>query len=121
MRWGYIKLDENLKIIHCPTNDIDGSITGHIVLGLKQWFDENPAERIRLGWQKVIYHDKSEIEYDRQTQYLTPELRRIDDYTVEEAYQIMNKSEQQMLLEELLESVELEEGFVFKMGGLEFL
>ena len=121
MYWGYVKMDENLKTVHCPTNDIDGKITGHIVLGLKQWFDENPEERKRLGWIKVIYHDKSEIEYNRQTQYLVPAYRPIDEYTVEEIYNVLNKSEEQMRLEELLSSIELEEGIVFKMGGLEFL
>lgn len=121
MRWSYYKLDENYKVITCPTNDIDGKITGHIVLGLKAWFDENPEERKRLGWIKVIYHDRSEVEYNRQTQYCVPALRPIDEYTVEEVFNVMDKSEEQMLLEELLSSVELDEGIVFKVGGLEFI
>ena len=121
MSWGYVRLNEDGKVEGCPYNDIDGKITGHVVFGLKAWFDENPEERIRLGWTKVIHKDRDEVEYDKQTQYLVRSYQRIDDNTVEEVYQVMDKSEEQMLLEELLSSVELEEGIVFKMGGLEFL
>ena len=114
-------MDENLKTVHCPQNDIDGKITGHIVLGLPLWFDENPEERKRLGWIKVIHHSRDEMDYNRQTQYCVPALRTIDEYTVEEYYNVMDKTEEMMLLEELLSSIELEDGVVFKVGGLEFL
>ena len=47
-KWSYEKL-ENGKMKHCPVNDYDGSVTGHIVFGVAAWFDENPEERKRLG------------------------------------------------------------------------
>lgn len=98
--WEYIKL-ENGQTKHCPMNDIDGSITGGVVLNLKAWLDENPAERIRLGWTKLIITDINEVNYNPQTQYLISTYREIDEYTVEEVYTVMDKSEEQMLLEEL--------------------
>ena len=120
MHWNYAKLDENGKVIHCPTNDLDGKITGKVVLGLKYWFDENPEERKRLGWIKVITPSREDVKYDHQTQVLTASYRQIDEYTVELVYHVMNKSEEQMRLEEMLTGVELDEGIVFKIGGLEF-
>lgn len=99
--WYYEKLDEDGKVKHAPTNDLDAKITGKHVYGLKAWFDENPEERIRLGWVKHITHKTKDIEYNRQTQYLVREVRTIDAYTVEDFYHIMNKSEEQMRLSEL--------------------
>lgn len=100
MEWDYIKL-ENGHTKTCPMNDIDGSITGGVVLNLKAWFDENPAERIRLGWTKLIRKGMAEVDYNPQTQYLITNYREVDEYTVEEVYNVMDKSEEQMLLEEL--------------------
>jgi len=45
----YERLDENYKIIRCPTFDYDGKYTGKIIINLPAYFDENPEERIRLG------------------------------------------------------------------------
>lgn len=104
-RWDYEKLDENYNLVVCPPKDTDGSITGHIVFGVKQWFDENPEERKRLGWIKHIRHDRSEVEYDSQTQILIPSTRAIDDWTVEDVYHVINKSEEMMRLEEMLETL----------------
>lgn len=105
MYYTYEKLDENynLKTVSEFTNDTDGSITGHIVMGVKQWFDENPEERKRLGWIKHIHPDENEIEYNRQSQYVIISEREIDPYTVEDVYHVVDKSEEQMLLEEMLE------------------
>ena len=100
-KWNYEKLDENNKIKFCPMNDYDGKITGHIVFGVKAWFDENPEERKRLGWVKHIYHDMKEIEYNKRTQYLQKYIKQIDEYTVEDVWHVMDKSEEMMRLNEL--------------------
>lgn len=101
----YEKLDENYEIKYCPQCDFDGSITGHIVIGVKAWFDENPEERKRLGWIKHIHHDTKDIDYNRQTQYLVEATREIDPWTVEDVYHVMDKSEEMMLFEEMLNTV----------------
>lgn len=99
--WTYEKLDENHKIKYAPQNDMDGSITGRMVYGLKAWFDENPEERKRLGWTKHIHPDRQEIAYNHQTQYLVTSPRQIDEYTVRDEYLVMDKSEEMMLMEEI--------------------
>lgn len=100
--WYYEKLEEDGKVKSAPPSDLDAKITGRHVYGLRAWFDENPEERIRLGWVKHITHKTKDIEYNKQTQYLQREVRNIDEYTVEDVYRIMDKSEAQMRLEELL-------------------
>lgn len=100
-KWGYEKLDENGKIQYAPMNDFDGKVTGHIVFGVKAWFDENPEERKRLGWIKHLYKETKDIEYNRRTQYLVKSVKQIDEYTIEDEYHIMDKSEEMMRLEEL--------------------
>lgn len=106
--WDYEKLDENyeVKIVSGNlTNDPDGKITGHIVMNVKAWFDENPEERKRLGWIKHIHHDTKDIEYNKQSQYLVQTVRSIDPWTVEDEYHVMDKSEEMMLFEEMLSTV----------------
>lgn len=109
MFWNYEKLDENYNLVDAPANDTDGKITGHIVLNLKAWFDENPAEARRLGWTKHIHHSGAEIAemcpHNAQTQYIVVTTRQVDDFTVEDNYRAMDKSEEMMLLEEMLEIV----------------
>lgn len=100
-KWDYQKVDENGKIKWAPVNDYDGKITGHIVFGVKAWFDEHPEERKALGWIKHIRHDTKDIVYNKRTQYLVPSIKNIDEYTVEDEYHIMDKSEEMMRLEEL--------------------
>ena len=107
--WSYEKLDEEGKIKTIAgdyTNDADGKITGRIVMNVKAWFDENPEERIRQGWTKHIHWTKEEMEekypYNKQSQYQTSSQRQIDDYTVEDVYYVVDKSEAQMALEEML-------------------
>ena len=102
--WEYEKLDENGDRKTLPPHDLDGTITGRKILNLKSWMDENPEERIRLGYIKHIHPGSGSVEYNRQTQYLVQSLRQIDDYTVEDAYHVLDKSEDQMALEEMLES-----------------
>ena len=106
--WTYVKYDEDLNEQFCPANDCDGSITGHIVMGVRFWFDENPEERKRLGWIKHIHHDPREVvEYNPQTQNIVTMIKVIDEYTIEDDYRVMDKSEEQMLLEELLENMNI--------------
>lgn len=100
-KWTYQKLDENGKIKYAPTNDFDGKVTGHIVFGVPAWFDEHPEERKRLGWIKHIKHETKDIEYNKRTQYLINAVKQIDEYTVEDDWHIMDKSEEMMRLEEL--------------------
>ena len=98
--WSYEKLKEDGKIesVNTNKNDFDGSITGHVVFGVKEWFDENPAERIRLGWVKHIHHnpEKMGIEYNKQAQYLEKTVKRIDAYTCEDEYEVKYKTEDMM-------------------------
>lgn len=105
-KWYYEKL-ENGKIKYAPINDFDGKITGHIVFNVKAWFDENPEERIRLGWTKHIRHDTKNIEYNKRTQYLINSTKQIDEYTIEDEWHIMDKSEEMMRLEELTRSTNI--------------
>ena len=102
MDYFYEKLNDKGEVQRCPLDDKDGSICGHIVIGLPRWFDENPEERIRLGWIKHITHDTDEIEYNKQTQFLTKQVNQIDDYTIEDVYHVLDKSEEQLLFEEML-------------------
>ena len=100
-KWIYQKLDENGKIKYAPMNDFDGKVTGHIVFGVPAWFDEHPEERKRLGWIKHIKHETKDIEYNKRTQYLINAVKKIDEYTIEDDWHIMDKSEEMMRLEEL--------------------
>ena len=117
-KWTYEKLDENGKIKAVPINDFDGSVTGHIVFGVKAWFDENPEERKRLGWIKHIHKETKDIEYNRRTQYLVRSIRQIDEWTVEDEYHIMDKSEEMMRLEELTRGGDWESWNVIEYGGI---
>lgn len=98
--WSYERLKEDGKIetVGINKNDFDGSITGHIVFGVKEWFDEHPEERVRLGWVKHIHHnpEKYGIEYNKQTQYLEKTVKRIDAYTCEDEYEVKYKTEDMM-------------------------
>lgn len=97
----YEKLGEDGNVKRCPSNDDKGEITGKFILNLEEYFDENPEERIRLGWTKHIMHKPSEVvEYDPQTQYLIRGTRQIDEYTVEDVFYPIDKSEEMMLFEE---------------------
>lgn len=109
MNWGYEKYDkDNNRMQYCPANDYDGSVTGHIVMGTKFWFDENPEERKRLGWVKHIYCEKEDLpEYNPLTQYLIKVEKHIDEYTIQDEYQVIEKSEEMLLLEEMLETMNI--------------
>lgn len=108
-KYFYEKLNEDLVPVRCPSNDADGKITGKFIIGLKEYFDENPEERKRLGWIKHIKYTNDEIKekwpHNAQTQYLMRTTKQIDPYTIEDEYHVADKSEEMMLLEDLLESV----------------
>ena len=109
MRHNYERLKEDGDLEYCPTYDYDGSITGKIVVNVPAYFDENPEERIRLGWVKHIRYDKDEIAeqvggWNRQTQFLARSTRQIDEHTIEDVYHVMDKSEEMLLMEEMSES-----------------
>ena len=117
VKWEYVKLDEKGEIKYLPGADIDGSITGHVVFGLKAWMDENPEERKRLGWIKHFENSSDDIEYNKQTQYLVHGLRMIDEYTAENVFYVMDKTEEMLLLEDMLESLGIMTGD-FEYGSL---
>lgn len=97
--WSYEKLQEDgkIKTIHANSNDFDGKITGHVVFGVKEWFDENPDEARRLGWIKHIHHNVDKwVKYNKQTQYLMKSTKTIDEYTIEDVYHVMDKTEDMM-------------------------
>lgn len=121
-RWTYERYEADGTVKHCPINDFDGSVTGRIVFGVKQWFDENPEERIRRGWIKHIQHNMKEVDYNPQTQYLRRIARKIDEHTVEDVYIVLDKSEEMLLVEDLMEGVvrlNSDEGFTFVLDGVE--
>lgn len=98
--WDYrkIKDDGKIEIISTNKNDFDGTLTGHPgVFGVKEWLDENPEERIRLGYTKCIHHNiKKTVVYNSQTQYLIKEVRILDEFTTEDIYHVMDKTEEMM-------------------------
>ena len=104
--WTYEKFNEEKQRVETvKENDYDGKITGHIVFNVKAWFDENPAERIRLGWTKHIHPSRKDVEYNKATQYLVTSQKQVDEYTIEDEYHVMDKSEDMLLLEELQRAV----------------
>lgn len=103
--WQYDKLQEDgtIKTISGDfKNDPDGKITGHIVMNVKAWFDENPDEWKRRGWTKHILHQSKEVEYNKQTQFLVKATRQVDEYTIEDEFFVLDKSEEQLAFEEML-------------------
>lgn len=111
MYWDYERYNtETGDVEMCPINDDNGEVTGHVVVGLKTWFDENPEVRIQQGWTKHIHYgfknDPDKFpEYDSQTHYLVTLKNQIDDYTIEDTYQVLPKSEEMLRLEEILQVI----------------
>lgn len=116
----YIKYDKNFERMSCPQHDHDGSITGHLVINVPAWFDEHPEERKRLGWIKHITHKRSEVEYNKQTQYLLKTIKQIDPYTIEDEFHIMDKGEEQLLFEEQLRIADLSNEYE-PVGNITFI
>ena len=102
----YERLNEDFELERCPLDDKERKITGKYILNVPKWFGENPEERKRLGWIKhITYSDEEIMEKWPHTmsQYLVKSTKQVDDYTVEDDYHVMDKSEEQMLFEEMLE------------------
>ena len=103
--YSYIKLEDG-KIKNLPSHDPNGEIlVGRHMMNLKEWMDENPEERKRLGWIKRIHVDTREIEYNKQTQYLQWSYKQIDEFTIEDVCEVIDKTEEMLLLEEINEAI----------------
>lgn len=100
----YEKFDpEAGEVKMCPQDDKDGKETGKCILNLPKWFDENPEERIRLGWIKHIHHSENEmLDYDPQTEFIVKSTKQVDAWTVEDVLHVLKKSEDQLAFEEML-------------------
>lgn len=104
-KYTYEKLvDGKRKTVSEYTIDSDRSITGKFIVNVKAYFDENPEERIRLGWTKHIHPDNTLL-YDKQTHYLVTLAKQVDEYTIVDEYHALPKSEEMLELEEMLESI----------------
>lgn len=105
-------------IERCPIDDKDCKITGKFILNVPKWFDENPEERKRRGWIKHNTFDDKEIKEKwphTMSQYLIHSVKEVDEWTVEDDYHIMDKSEEQMLFEEMLETAQFSDGIVWTL------
>lgn len=113
MEWTYEKYDEDFNRTVCPMHDTDGSITGKVIINLRTWFDENPEERIKLGWIKHYHYDYEEVEkmYDHQTQFVETTTKMIDEYTLQDEIVIFDKTEDMLVYEELI-SASQKAGFI---------
>lgn len=115
MQYRYERLDEDGRKQYCPINDYDGTIsgTGNCIIGLKAWFDENPEVRKRLGWVKHLsYETNKEImedlpEYDPALHYLSLSTENVDEYTIKDRYRLIEKTEEMLEMEEMLEAMNL--------------
>ena len=97
-------VDGKRKTVGVYTIDHDKSITGKFVVNVQAYFDENPEERIRLGWTKHIHPDNTLI-YNKQTHYLVTLPKQVDEYTIVDEYHALPKTEEMLELEEMLESL----------------
>lgn len=102
----YEKLNTKGRPVRVRPNDYDGKITGHIVFGVDAYFDENPEEARRLGYTKHITHTIKEVremfpDFDPCTQAVLKSVRRVDEWTVEDVYHVIDKSEEMSLRDEL--------------------
>lgn len=122
MDWHYEKLNAEGKMetVYVGRNDTDGKLTGHIVMNVRAWFDENPAERIKRGWTKHIIFSSEEIKkkapYNPRTQYLVVSQKQVDEWTVEDEFHVVDKSEEMILFEQQLA---LAQGFDPDEGGIQ--
>lgn len=119
-KYSYIKF-ENGVIKLLPINDPDGKVVpGKHIINLKEWMDENPEERKKLGWIKQIHRDPKEIVYNKQTQYLQRYSRQIDPYTIQNEYIVVDKAEEMMLLAEMMETLDYGGAIFSNMGIVDF-
>lgn len=103
--WRYERLGEDGKVesVGSYTNDLERKYTGQYIINVKAYFDENPDFWKSHGWTKHIFYNMQDgIEYNRQTQFLVWSQRQVDEYTIEDVYHILDKSEDQLAFEEML-------------------
>lgn len=116
VEWRYEKYDEDFNRTLCPNHDDNGSITGKVIINLRTWFDENPEERIRLGWIKHYYYSYDEVKkmYDQQTQFVEISTKMIDEFTLQDEIIVFDKTEDMLAHEELTgSSMSISFNFVF--------
>ena len=119
-KYSYIKFENGVIKLH-PNNDPDGKVVpGKHIINLKEWMDENPEERKKLGWIKQIHRDPKEIVYNKQTQYLQRYSRQIDPYTIQDEYIVVDKAEEMMLLAEMMETLDYGGAIFSNMGIVDF-
>ena len=115
----YERYNEDGKVVHCPMHDLDGKITGQYVMGVKEWFDENPEERIKRGWVKHIKWDYKEVRekwpFNPQTHIIQCNPKWLDEWTVQDDYIIMPKSEEMLWFAEMASTM----GLTFTTGYVE--
>ena len=108
----YERLDENLTVRRAPYHDADGKITGKHILNLQAYFDENPAERISLGYIKHLTYTEKEVKeqfpYHPGSQALIRSVVQIDANTVQDTYTVYDKTEDMLYLEEQLRMLGLD-------------
>lgn len=122
MNWCYEKLNDDGKTITVGTWTIDSKreYTGQYVVNVKAWFDEHDGYWQEHGWTKHIVWEDKEIKkkwpHNAQTQILIKEVKRVDAHTVEDDYHIVDKSEEMMRLQEMLDVVAWGDGNVISFG-----
>lgn len=104
MYYEYVRMREDGEVERARIDDLQGVITGHRVYNLKAWFDEHPDERKRLGWIKYEHPDAKDegVEYDPQTQILMRNPVMIDEWTIKDELYVVDKSEEFLLFEEMV-------------------
>lgn len=105
--YNYERLGADGKIEHAPYHDPEGKIMGLPIIGVKAWMDEHPDETHAMGWKKHIHPPTENLEYDRQTQYILTTAKAVDEWTLIDEFIAMDKTEDQMLLEEMGVSFEI--------------
>lgn len=99
--YNYERLGADGKIEYAPSFDVEGKLFGVPIIGVKAWMDEHPEETHAAGWKKHIHPSDENVEYDHQTQYIMTVAKAVDEYTLTDEFIVFDKTEDQMLLEEL--------------------
>lgn len=100
----------NGKLEIAPTNDLDGKLSGKPVIGFQAWLEENPEEAKRIGFVKVVDHEE---DYDHNRFYTIERHEEHDDGSIHIFYDLHEKTEEMILLNELYSIVANGAGFLF--------
>lgn len=122
MYYEYIRLREDGEIERARIDDLQGEVTGRRVYNLKAWFDEHPDERKRLGWIKYEHPAAEDegVEYDPQTQILMRNPVTVDEWTIKDELYVVDKSEEFLLFEEMVNLAWDAPSFGNTVGGITF-